>query len=147
MTEDFAKGGYDIKALIQLIVTSRTYQLSSETNETNQADRSNYSHALARPLDAEVLLDAISDVTRVPEAFVAFGAGSPRGESQMPHGTRAVQLRETDLFKSQFLDVYGRPSRAAVPERNVKPNLGPGAARAGWSHLQREALERRRPGV
>ncbi len=124
LTEDFAKGGYDIKALIQLIVTSRTYQLSSETNETNQADRTNYSHSLARPLDAEVLLDAISDVTRVPQAFVALGAGAPRGESQMPLGTRAVQLRETDLFKSQFLDIYGRPSRAAVPERNVKPNLG-----------------------
>ena len=41
----------------------------------------------------------------------------------MPLGTRAVQLRETDLFKSHFLDVYGRPNRAAVPERNVRPNL------------------------
>ena len=124
LTDDFAKGGYDIKGLIRLIVTSRTYQLSSETNATNKADRTNYSHALARPLDAEVLLDAIADVTKVPQAFVALGAGAPRGESQMPLGTRAVQLRETDLFKSQFLDVYGRPNRAAVPERNVRPNLG-----------------------
>ncbi len=124
LTEDFANGGYDVKALIRLIVTSRTYQLSSKTNETNKADRTNYSHAVARPLDAEVLLDAIADVTKVPQAFVALGAGAPRGESQMPLGTRAVQLRETDLFKSQFLDVYGRPNRAVVPERNVKPNLG-----------------------
>jgi hypothetical protein len=35
-----------------------------------------------------------------------------------------VQLRESDLFYSKFLDLYGRPNRAAVPERNVKPNLG-----------------------
>ena len=42
----------------------------------------------------------------------------------MPEGTLAVQLHETDLFKSLFLDIYRRPNRAVVPERNTKPNLG-----------------------
>ena len=124
LAADFAANGYDIKRLIRLIVTSRAYQLSSAANETNQADRQNYSHALPRALDAEVLLDAITAVTGVPELFTAYGPGAPRGKSQMPAGTRAIQLRESDLFKSQFLDVYGRPNRAAVPERSAKPNLG-----------------------
>lgn len=123
LAEDFAANGYDLKRLIRLIVSSKTYQLSSMTNETNRADRTNYSHALPRPLDAEVLLDAISTVTGVPAMFTAYGPGAPRGESQMPLGTKAIQLRETDLFKSLFLDIYGRPNRAAVPERNTKPNL------------------------
>ena len=124
LAKDFAANGYDVKRLIRLIVTSKTYQLSSKPNETNKADRTNYSHALPRPLDAEVLLDAITTVTGVPETFSAHGPGAPRGASQMPEGTRAIQLRETDLFKSLFLDIYGRPNRAAVPERNAKPNLG-----------------------
>ena len=57
LAEDFARNGYKLKRLIRLIATSRTYQLSSATNETNAADRINYSHALPRPLDAEILLE------------------------------------------------------------------------------------------
>src|SRR5262249_43733868 len=76
------------------------------------------SHALPRPLDAEVLLDAISDVTGVPEVFEA-----PMG-GQVPKGTRAVQLRVPDNHRSQFLEVYGRPIRDAIPERDGKANLG-----------------------
>ena len=40
-----------------------------------------------------------------------------------PAGTRAIQLKETDIYYSQFLDIYGRPNRFSVPERNAKPNL------------------------
>ena len=83
----------------------------------------NYSHALPRPLDAEVLLDAISDVTGVAETFstVLPDAGGSGGRA--PAGTRAIQLKETDIYYSPFLDIYGRPNRFSVPERNAKPNL------------------------
>ena len=119
----FADSGYDLKKLMRLIVQSRTYQLSSRTNPTNEDDQVNYSHALARPLDAEVLLDAISDVTGVPETFSTAipDAKGPGGHA--PLGTRAIQLKETDIYYSPFLDIYGRPNRFSVPERNAKPNL------------------------
>src|SRR5204862_4920703 len=42
---------------------------------------------------------------------------------QAPPGTRAIELKETDIYYSQFLDIYGRPNRFSVPERNAKPNL------------------------
>jgi hypothetical protein len=70
-----------------------------------------------RPLDAEVLLDAISQVTESPEIFKAGGG-------QAPPGTRAIHLKEPDMYPSQFLDVCGRPTRQMVPERNPKPSLG-----------------------
>jgi hypothetical protein len=119
----FVENGYDLKALARLIVQSRTYQLSSRTNATNEGDETNYSHALARPLDAEILLDAISDVAGVPEAFSTAlpDARGPGGRA--PPGTRAVQLKESDIYYSQFLDIYGRPNRFSVPERNANPNL------------------------
>ena len=123
LAEDFARNGYKLKRLIRLIVTSRTYQLSSATNETNAADRINYSHAPPRPLDAEILLDAISDVTGVRERF---DVGMNRGEwpgGKAPLGTRAVQLKETDIYYSAFLDLYGRPNRFSVPERDAAPKL------------------------
>ncbi len=48
LAEDFRTHGHDLRHLIRTIVTSRTYQLSGRTNETNAADHTNYSHALPR---------------------------------------------------------------------------------------------------
>jgi len=113
---DFRMNGYDLKQLIRRIVHSRTYQLSAAPNETNKDDHSNFARMTGRPLDAEVLLDAISQVTEIPEIFRA-------GNGQAPPGTRAIHLKEPDMYPSQFLDVCNRPTRQMVPERNSKPSL------------------------
>ncbi len=102
---------YDLKHLMRLIVTSRTYQLSSRKNPGNRQDRINYSHALPRPLEPAVLLDAISQVTGVPEVF-----------GKMPVGTKAIELRFPS--ESAFLDIFGTPQRDVVPEPGGKPSLG-----------------------
>jgi hypothetical protein len=116
LAQDFKQNGYDLKHLIRQIVHSRTYQLSSVTNDTNRDDRTNFSRRMPRPLDAEILLDAISQVTEVPEIFRA-------GSGQAPPGTRAIDLKEPDMYPSQFLDVCNRPTRQMLPERNSKPSL------------------------
>lgn len=117
LAEDFRKHGYDLKHLIRQIVRSRTYQLSGAPNSTNRDDRTNFSRMRPRPLDAEILLDAICQVTEIPEVF------RTPSKAQAPPGTRAIQLKEPDMYPSQFLDVHGRPTRQMVPERNPKPNL------------------------
>ena len=123
LAEDFARNGYRLKHLLRTIVASRTYQLSSETNETNAADSINYSHAYSRPLDAEILLDAISDTAGVSQRFeVGTNRGIWKGGTA-PLGTRAVQLKETDIYPSVFLDLYGRANRFSVPERDASPQL------------------------
>ena len=69
-----------------------------------------------------MLLDAVADVTGIPETFsTAITEGATVG--QAPAGTRAIQLRDPDTFFSRFLELYGRSNRGAVPERNNKPNL------------------------
>ena len=45
------------------------------------------------------------------------------GAGQAPIGTRAINLHQSDLYFSRFLDLYGRPNRLSVPERNAKANL------------------------
>ena len=117
LAQDFKQHGYELKHLIREIVHSRTYQLSGEPNETNKDDQTNFSRRIQRPLDAEILLDAISQVTEIPEVFKTPAGG------QAPFGTRAIHLKEPDMYPSQFLDVYGRPTRQMVPERNPKPSL------------------------
>jgi hypothetical protein len=125
LTEEFRNHNYDLRHVMQVIVTSSTYQLSGEVQNGNRDDHMNYSHSISRPLDAEVLLDAICDVTGVPETYKPdkpFSKGKG-GDAPVP-GTRAINLGEPDLYYSRFLDVYGRPNRLTVPERNTKPNLG-----------------------
>ena len=117
LARDFREHGHDLKHLIRLIVSSRTYQLSSAPNETNRDDFINYSHAIPRALDAEILLDAISAASGIPDTF----ANSSGGEE--PPGTRAIALRLPDMYPSRVLDMFGRASRERVPERNTSANL------------------------
>ncbi len=88
---------YDQKKLIRTIMASYVYQLSSLPGERNSADTRNYSRHYRQRLRAEVLLDAVCDVTGVPESFDA-----------MPPDARAVELWTTRIG-SLFLDAFGRP--------------------------------------
>ncbi len=117
LARDFAENGYDLKRLLGLIAKSRTYQLSAVPNSTNRNDMANYSHRVRRDLDAEILLDAISHVTGVPETFKNNWMGTA------PRGTRAIHLRVPDLYSSSFLDIYDRPNRASIPERKNDASL------------------------
>lgn len=124
LATDLREHQFDIRHLMRQIVNSRTYQLSSVPLPANAADRTNYSHAQPRPLDAEILLDAISNVTGVAEVFLTGVSEAAKGNGQAPAGTRAMALRQPDLYYSRFLDLYGRPNRLTLPERNGKANLG-----------------------
>ncbi|WP_031501053.1 DUF1553 domain-containing protein [Bryobacter aggregatus] len=124
LADSFRNHRHDLRALIRTIVLSRTYQLSSQTRPDNASDHTNYSHFPPRALDAEVLLDAISDVTGVAERFTI---GIPDGQSPpryAPLHTRAITLRQPETFYSRFLELYGRPNRLTIPERSGKANLG-----------------------
>jgi hypothetical protein len=137
LAQDFRDHRYDLSHLMRTIVMSRTYQLTHRPNATNRDDVVNYSRALPRALDAEVLLDAVADVTGVAETFkTAVIDGSASG--QAPAGTRAVQLQDPDMYYSRFLEIYGRPSRGAIPERSAQPNLAQALHMlAGESYVER----------
>jgi len=125
LATDFREHGHDLRRLMRLIVSSRAYQLSGVPNESNKDDQLNYSRAMPRPLDAEVLLDAISGVTGVPEVFTTSVSDAPAASGgQAPLGTRAVNLHEADVYYSRFLELYGRPNRLTVPQRGTKASLG-----------------------
>src|SRR5262249_47509077 len=119
LAKDFKDAGYDLKRIMRTIVQSRTYQLSATPNESNKEDKIDYSHALARPLEAAVLLDAITSVTGVPEKFELHHIV---GGGDAPMGTRAMQTI-ADVCPSQFMDDFGRSTRRALPAGSPQPNL------------------------
>ena len=79
----FTEYNYDFKRLVRDICNSRTYQLSTRVNETNETDLTNFSRSYVRRMRAEVFLDAISQVTETKNKF--------RG---LPEGARAVQIAD-----------------------------------------------------
>ena len=113
LTKDFVDHGYDVRRLIRTILNSSVYQLSSDANATNQADNIYYSKHIVRRLAAEVILDAMSQVTGTPTAFAGY-----------PAGTRALQLPDTQV-KSDFLTSFGRPPRITceAAERSSDPTI------------------------
>jgi len=117
----FRSSGYDLRGLIRLIVQSNTYQRSGRPNQANRGDGVNYSRALPRSLDAEILLDMICQITGIPEVFEGKDERDYGG--RQPAGTRAMNIVHPDLHPSRFLDIYGRPSRTAVPERKGGASL------------------------
>ena len=122
LAKDFREHDHDLRRMIRTIVGSRTYQLSSRPNRTNREDRTHYSHALPRALDAEVLFDAIATVTGVPLILEQESYGD--GEGRLPPGTRAINVKLPDIFRSRILDNYGKAARSMLPEKRPRPNLG-----------------------
>jgi hypothetical protein len=113
LASEFIKNGYSRKWAVKTIMKSRTYQLSSRKNQFNGNDEIYFSHANTRLLSAEQLLDAICQVTSVPETFP--GA---------PVGMRAVELTEPPA-DHYFLKIFGQPQRemACQCERSNESNL------------------------
>jgi hypothetical protein len=108
LARDLAGHGFDLKHLIRRVMTSRTYQLSAVPNDTNREDETNFSHALVRPLPAESLLDAISQVTDVPAKFEGYPVGLRA--TQLP-GLPAVRRKSADGDGVKFLRLFGKPER------------------------------------
>lgn len=99
---ELVASGFDLRQLMRLILNSHTYQLASATTSANATDTRFYSHYYARRLPAEVLLDAVSEVTAMPESFAGY-----------PLGVRAIQLPDSGL-NSYFLATFGRSERVTA---------------------------------
>lgn len=109
----FTEYNYDFRKLVRDICTSRTYQLSTKTNETNDSDHRNFAHSELRRIRAEVMLDCISIVTTTQDKFPG-----------LPVGARAVQIADGNTA-TYFLTTFGRAKRETVCSCEVKmePNL------------------------
>ncbi len=113
LARDFVKSKFDVKHIIRTICNSRTYQLSSEPNDYNKHDKQNHARYYGRRMIAEVLHDAIDQVTLTRTTF-----------SKVSRTARAVDLPH-EGFGSYFLDVFSRPQRSSACEcaRSDSANL------------------------
>jgi hypothetical protein len=113
LAKKFTEYNYDFKKIVRDICTSRTYQLSTQANATNESDTRNFTKGPIRRVRAEVLLDVISQITDTRNKFKG-----------LPLGARAVQIADGNV-STYFLQAFGRASRETVCSCEVKmePNL------------------------
>jgi hypothetical protein len=106
LAKSFLDSGFDLKALVRTITRSHTYQLSATPNSSNAVDHQAFSRFYPKRMTAEVLLDAIDQLTGAKSDF-----------ADLPPGTRAIALPDNSYNKSSpFLKVFGRPEATSVCE-------------------------------
>ncbi len=117
LADEVIKNKYSLKHLIKVICQSRTYQLSSSPNKFNKHDKQAYARFYPRRMSAEVLYDAVNQVTGTPPSF--------NGVPNDKHAPRRAIMLFDESFNSYFLDVFGRPQRisACECERVSEANL------------------------
>lgn len=116
---------YDLKALMRSILQSHTYQRSSRPLPENQVDQRYYARFYPRRLKAEVLLDALAQVTGVPTRFKTATPDSRKPGTEIPGVDRALRLADA-YVDSYFLEAFGKPERLITCEceRSNEPSVG-----------------------
>ena len=113
LAKDFVDHKFDRKHILRTILKSEVYSLSSNPIKENASDHQNFARYKPKRMAAEVLLDAVGEVTGAPERFGGF-----------PQGTRAIDLPDQGVG-NYFLTTFGRSGRetACECERSYAPNL------------------------
>ncbi len=116
-----ASSGFDLRALVREICTSRVYQLSAKPNATNTGDTRQSSRAQLRRLRADVLLDAIVKATDGDRTFNMF----PKGVKAIQHYPRTTGDTTGNTFTDNFFQTFGRSDRSTVSasDTRLEPTL------------------------
>jgi len=116
LTREFVNHDYDMKWLHRQIVSSDAYQRSWKPNETNRQDKRNYSRAIPRRIPAEVVYDAIKQVT---------AASDQQAEVRTDLSRRAIGHLSMRLAGTYAMHVFGKPERTVNCdcERDNQPTL------------------------
>ena len=107
LENDLVSSGYDFKHLYRLILNSKTYQLAAIPQSKSPEAAANFAFYSLRRLDAEVLIDALDQITGADEKY---SSAIPEPYTFIPDNLRSIALPDGSIT-SGFLEQFGRPSR------------------------------------
>lgn len=136
LERELVRNRYDIKAVFRLILNSRTYQLSSIPASDKFVAEAEFASYRLRRLEAEVLIDALCQVTGTTERYTS---AIPEPFTYVPPKNRSISLADGSITSS-FLEMFGRASRdtGLESERNNKPTSSQRLHLLNSSHIQRK---------
>jgi hypothetical protein len=136
LEKELVASHYDLRGLYRLILNSQTYQLSSLPRVTTPEAMANFASYAPRRLDAEVLIDAINQITGSSDLYTS---PIPEPFTYIPEDKPAVALPDGSIT-SPFLALFGRSARATglQNERDNKPVSAQWLHLLNSSHIQRK---------
>ncbi len=136
LRRELVAGRYDLKHVYRLILNSKTYQLSSIRRDNRPEGDANFSHYPLRRLEAEVLIDALCQITGTTEKY---SSAVPEPFTTMPEGFRSIALADGSI-SSPFLEQFGRPPRdtGLESERSNRPTADQRLHLLNSSHIQQK---------
>jgi hypothetical protein len=134
LERELVAGRYDLKHVYRLILNSEVYQLSSIPRSDRPEAIANFAYYPLRRLDAEVLIDAVCQITGSTERY--FNS-TPEPFTFLPEEQRTIQLSDGSIG-SAFLDMFGRPPRdtGLESERGNMPSADQRLHMLNSSHIQ-----------
>jgi len=102
-----ADAHYDTKQLLRIILNSDTYQLSPIPTAARSGSDTGMASYPVRRLEAEVLIDAIDQITGSTEEYMSM---IPEPFTYLPEEMRSIALPDGSI-SSSFLELFGRPPR------------------------------------
>ena len=142
LANELAQNNYDARHLLRVISNSKTYQRACVPPEGAPEDLVHFSHYLIRRLEAELLIDAICQITQTTESY---SSAIPEPFTWIPKNKRAVQLADGSIT-SPFLELFGRPPRDTgyVAERNNTPSPDQALHMLNSTHIQKKIWKNQR---
>jgi hypothetical protein len=107
LAEELVRADYDLKHVYRLILNSRTYQLSCIPKSKDPEAAANFACYSLRRLDAEVLIDAVCQITGTTELYSSM---IPEPFTFIPEKQRSITLPDGSITSS-VLEMFGRPPR------------------------------------
>jgi hypothetical protein len=136
LEQELIAARYDLKHLYRLILNSQTYQLSSIAKSDKPEAEANFAYYPLRRLEAEVLIDALNQITGTTEKYSSV---IPEPFTFIPEEQRSIALADGSITSS-FLELFGRPPRdtGLESERNNRPTTAQRLHLLNSSHIQRK---------
>jgi hypothetical protein len=136
LCQELINARYDLKHLFRLILNSTTYQLSCIARDKRPGVEAYFAHYPMRRLDAEVLTDALNQVTGAGEQYTS---AIPEPFTFIPEKHRSISLPDGSIG-SPFLELFGRPPRdtGQETERNNRATAEQRLHLLNSSHIQKK---------
>jgi hypothetical protein len=136
LEQELIAAHYDLKHLYREILNSTTYQLSCVPRSDDPRAAANFAYCPLRRLEAEVLIDAVCQITGTTEQYSSI---IPEPYTFMPEHQRAVALADASIT-SPFLEKFGRSSRdtGLESDRNNRPTAAQRLHLLNSSHIRRK---------
>ncbi|MGA2496584.1 MAG: DUF1553 domain-containing protein [Tepidisphaeraceae bacterium] len=142
LEQELVAAKYDLKQVFRLILNSRTYQLASVPRSDKPEAKANFAYYPLRRLEAEVLIDALCQITGTTEKY---SSPIPEPFTFIPESQRTIALADGSTTSS-FLEMFGRPPRdnGLESERNNHATPAQRLHFLNSSHIQRKIEQGRK---